>query len=90
MMRQLKRETAVWLLLVALTIATYVAGKLGYQGKIMIGLLMLSVFIKGHFIIADFMALRYVHWYWQAAMHGWLVVITGLIFIAYLMGLGAM
>lgn len=86
-MMQLKRETMVWLLLVALTMATYFAGKLGYQGKIMIGLLMLSVFIKGHFIIADFMELQSVQWYWQAAMHGWLVMITGLIFIAYLIGL---
>ena len=84
----LQRETIIWLLLTSLTFLTYLAGKLNYTGQAMMLLLMASVIIKGHFIIADFMDLRHVKLVWKVAMHSWLIVITSLIAIAYLIGIG--
>jgi len=85
----MSRETLVWLLLVGLTFATYLAGKLNYSGSGMMLLLMLSVFIKGHFVISDFMELRHVRLGWQLVMHGWLLFVTSLITLAYFIGIGA-
>jgi cytochrome c oxidase subunit IV len=62
----------VWLLLVGLTLLTWWAGQAGY-----------SVFVKGHFIIADFMALREVGLLWRILVHGWLVLVLCLIYLAY-------
>ncbi len=81
------KATKIWFLLSFLTLATYLAGKLDYSGLIMMGLLILSVLIKGHFIIADFMELRHVRPPWQWAMHGWLIFVTSAIAIAYWIGL---
>ena len=82
------RATIVWMLLILLTLATYLAGKFGYNGREIMALLMLSVFIKGHFVIADFMGLRHVKLLWRSIMHGWLIVITVFIGIAYIKGMG--
>ena len=48
----------VWALLVGLTLLTWWAGQAGYSGQGLVVALLASVFIKGHFIIADFMGLR--------------------------------
>ena len=48
--------------------------------------LLASVFVKGHFVIADFMGLRGVALRWRLLVHGWLVLFIGLIFLAYWIG----
>lgn len=73
---------AVWILLVALTGLTWWAGQAGFNGQILTLTLLLSVFIKGHFLIADFMGLRGVALLWRALVHGWLMIVAGLIFLA--------
>lgn len=83
------RATLVWVLLVTLTLATYLAGKFGYNGQGVMALLMISVFIKGHFVIADFMGLRHVRFLWRSIIHGWLIFVTALIAIAYIKSMGA-
>jgi hypothetical protein len=81
------KAVAVWLLLVVLTLLTWWAGQAGYSGQWLVMALLVSVFIKGHFIIADFMALRGVALLWQALVHGWLILVLGLIFLAYWIGM---
>ena len=80
------RATWVWVLLIVLTLATYAIGKAGLEGLNIAGLLLLSVFIKGHFVIADFMGLRNVKRQWRFLVHGWLIFIAGMIGLAYKMG----
>ena len=48
----------IWLLMIALTLFTYVFGKLGYNGLFVTLILLLTAVIKGTLIIRDFMELR--------------------------------
>lgn len=82
----LMRVYRVWLLLVILTLLTWWAGKAGFSGEWLVVALLVSIFIKGHFVIADFMGLRGVAPLWRVLVHGWLVMVTGLIFLAYWLG----
>jgi len=84
------RATLVWILLIILTLATYAVGKVGLGGLNIAGLLLLSVFIKGHFVIADFMGLRNVKRHWRFLVHGWLIFIVGMIGLAYKMGVSGL
>ncbi len=77
----------VWILLIVLTLLTWWAGKAGYSGQWLVVALLASIFIKGHFVIADFMGLRGVALLWRALVHGWLVLVLGLIFLAYWIGM---
>lgn len=77
---------AVWLLLMVLTGLTWWAGQAGFSGQTLVLALLASVFIKGHFLIADFMGLRGTALLWRALVHGWLLLVTGLIFLAYWVG----
>ena len=77
----------VWLLLVVLTLLTWWAGQAGYHGQWLVVALLASVFIKGHFVIADFMGLRGVALRWRLLVHGWLVLVLGLIWVAYGVGM---
>ncbi|MDD5395048.1 MAG: cytochrome C oxidase subunit IV family protein [Thiothrix sp.] len=77
----------LWLLLVGLTLLTWWAGQVGYSGQWLVVALLISVFTKGHFIIADFMALREVSPLWRILVHGWLVLVLCLIYLAYWVGM---
>ncbi|MDQ5769342.1 cytochrome C oxidase subunit IV family protein [Thiothrix subterranea] len=77
----------VWLLLVVLTLLTWWAGQGGYSGQWLVLALLASVFVKGHFVIADFMGLRGVALRWRLLVHGWLVLVLGLILVAYGLGM---
>lgn len=77
----------VWLLLVVLTLLTWWAGQAGYHGQWLVAALLTSVFVKGHFVIADFMGLRGVALRWRLLVHGWLVLVLGLILVAYGLGM---
>jgi len=60
----------VWVLLMLLTIFAYGLGKVGFSGVFAMLLLLLSAFVKSHFIIADFMELRDVSLIWRVIMFG--------------------
>lgn len=77
----------VWLLLVVLTLLTWWAGQAGYRGQGLVLALLASVLVKGHFVIADFMGLRGVALRWRLLVHGWLVLVLGLIWVAYGVGM---
>lgn len=82
-MNNLKNVTTLWLVMVALTISTYMLGAFGFSGTAIVMFLLLTVLIKSTFIIRDFMELRGVSTLWKAIMYGWLGVVTLGIAIAY-------
>ncbi|MEN8212970.1 MAG: cytochrome C oxidase subunit IV family protein [Pseudomonadota bacterium] len=82
-----RRLTWIWLLLMALTLLTYAVSKSPYSGAWVVMLLLVTVFIKGHWIIADFMELRHAGLLWRVLAHGWIILVSAGILIAYLMGL---
>ncbi|MEA3301937.1 MAG: cytochrome C oxidase subunit IV family protein [Pseudomonadota bacterium] len=82
-----RRLTWIWLALMAFTILTYAIGKSGYAGTWVVVLLLVTVFIKGHWIIADFMELRHAGLLWRVLAHGWIILVSAGILVAYMMGM---
>ncbi|MDI1360954.1 cytochrome C oxidase subunit IV family protein [Methylotenera sp.] len=79
--------TTIWLVLVALTIATFSLGEAGLSGKgVMLTLLAITM-IKSQLVANYFMALRKTKFLWRAIMFGYFIIVGGLIAMAYLMGL---
>jgi cytochrome c oxidase subunit 4 len=83
-MRKLHNVTALWLLMMVLTITTYMMGTLGYSGIKVVMFLLLTILIKGTIIIRDFMELRGVSLIWKIIMYGWLGVVTFGIAISFI------
>jgi len=77
----------LWLIMLLLTMTTYVTGKLGYSGVAAVGFLLLTAAVKATFIIRDFMGLRGVSLIWRVIMYGWLVVVITSIAVTYLISL---
>lgn len=89
-MRQMTlKQTAflAWLVLCALTLITWAIGRAGYAGPLVVGLLLLSVMIKGQVVIDVFMGLRGVRGPWRWLVSGWLVAVLSLIGMAYWTGM---
>jgi len=74
----------IWLVMMLLTISTYAMGKFGYDGIVIMLILLLTSVIKGSFIIRDFMELNGVSLLWRVIMYGWLWIICVAIAIAYI------
>jgi hypothetical protein len=85
--RLIRRLTWIWLALMAFTILTYTISKSNYSGTWVVVLLLVTVFIKGHWIIADFMELRHAGLLWRVLAHGWLILVCAGILAAYMLGL---
>lgn len=78
-------STCIWLVLVALTLLTYVIGEEVAAGKaVMLSVLMIAL-IKGQLIANYFMGLRQVSWLWRGIILGYFVVVGVMVAIAYLM-----
>ena len=79
--------TAVWLVMLLLTLLTYALGKSGLSGAGIVLILLSTAMIKGGFIIHDFMELRGVSLLWRIIMYGWLSTVCLVITITYMMSL---
>jgi len=77
----------IWLVMMLLTISTYAMGKFGYDGIIIMLILLLTSVIKGSFIIRDFMELNGVSLLWRVIMYGWLWLICFAIALAYIISI---
>lgn len=77
----------LWLLMLALTLATYAVGQLAYTGPAAMLFLLLTALIKSTVIIRDFMGLRGVSLLWRVIMYGWLWTVILAIGITYLVSL---
>lgn len=73
--------------MIFLTLGTYAAGKLGYNGIVIVLILLLTVVLKGTLIIRDYMELKGVSLLWRAIMYGWLWGVTLALAITYLISL---
>ncbi|MFW5451399.1 MAG: cytochrome C oxidase subunit IV family protein [Methylophagaceae bacterium] len=79
-MRNYYNVHTVWMLMVLLTLATYVMGQLAYSSI----LVLVMAAIKGSLIIRDFMELKGVSLLWRVIMYGWLWIICLTIAITYI------
>jgi cytochrome c oxidase subunit IV len=77
----------IWLVMMLLTISTYAMGKFGYDGVVIMLILLLTSVIKGSFIIRDFMELNGVSLLWRVIMYGWLWIICVAIAVAYIISI---
>ncbi len=82
--RYIRPCTAIWLVLLFLTCITYGAGEAGLSGsKIMLVVLGIAA-LKVQMVANYFMELRHTRWLWRGIVLGWLLLVVGLITIAYL------
>ncbi|MCX7185783.1 MAG: cytochrome C oxidase subunit IV family protein [Methylophilales bacterium] len=81
-------STVIWVLLVALTIATFSIGEAGMAGKNIMLILLSIAMIKSQMVANYFMALRQTKLIWRLVMLLYFVIVGGLIALAYLIGIG--
>ncbi len=82
-----RRSTIVWLLLIAATLATWTVGEEGISGPAAVASLLLIAALKSRAVILDFMGLRHAPLLWKGITLGWVVLVCGLIAIAYWKGM---
>jgi hypothetical protein len=73
------------MLMMLLTLSSYFIGEQAYSGIGIVIFLLLTVMIKGCFIIRDFMELKGVSLLWRAIMYGWLLTVCFTIAICYIL-----
>ena len=80
-------STVIWLLLVALTVATFSIGEAVMAGKNIMLILLSIAMIKSQMMANYFMALRQTKLIWRLVMLLYFVIVGGLIALAYLIGM---
>ena len=80
-------STVIWLLLVALTVATFSIGEAGMAGKNIMLILLSIAMIKSQIVANYFMALRQTKLIWRLVMLLYFVIVGSLIALAYLIGM---
>lgn len=82
------RLTAIWLFLLAATGLTWYLGEADPEGGIVIVFTLIAIaFFKCRAVAWDFMGLAHSNLFWRTLMLGWLILVLGLIAIAYRMGI---
>ena len=76
-----------WLVLLVATGATWWLGEVGAAGIGAIVAMLAIAFTKGRLVILDFMELRGAPLMWRLLLEGWLILVGGLILLAYLISL---
>jgi hypothetical protein len=72
-----------WLVLLVATGTTWWLGEVGAAGTGAILAMLAIAFIKGRLVILDFMGLRGAPLMWRLLLEGWLILVGGLILLAY-------
>ena len=78
------QATRIWLLLIGLTFISFMFAQMGYQGHVLIAVVLLSAWLKGQMIIDSFMKLRRVRQLWRIIISVWLLVVLSVITSMYL------
>ncbi len=73
----------IWMVLVALTIFAFLLGYLELVSSMLVGVLLISTFIKGQLVIDYFMGLKNVAWSYRLIPTIWLGVIISAVAVAY-------
>ena len=71
-----RRVTHAWGLLVVLTLLSLAAGHSGWPGLAANGLILAAAFVKGRWMLMDFLKLRGVPVGWQTLFLCWLGLVT--------------
>lgn len=80
----------IWLALLLATGVTYWLGESGLSGSagmLPVLLMFAMAAAKGLWVIYDFMELRHAPRMWRVLLVGWLAFVTGMIVLAYWIGL---
>jgi hypothetical protein len=77
--------TRIWLVLMILTGTTFAIGETGWSGTAVMLTVLGTAVIKVEMVANYFMGLRRTRWLWRGLVLGWLILVSGLITIAYLM-----
>jgi len=77
----------VWLVMVLLTAATWLLGRLSLVGPAVVPVLLGTVAVKGQLLASHFMGLRNVRSPWRWMVTIWLLLVVSLIGLAYWTGL---
>jgi cytochrome c oxidase subunit IV len=80
-------STCIFVLLVALTFATFSIGEAGMAGKFTMLILLAIAMIKSQMVAHYFMLLHQTRPLWRLIMLIYFVIVGGLIAVAYLIGL---
>lgn len=75
----------VWAVLIILTIFAYLLGELKLVNTLLVGILLITTFIKGHLVIDYFMGLKNVRWRYRIILTLWLIIVISSIALAYLL-----
>ncbi len=76
-----------WSILLLATLLTWWLGEIGAAGPRAIMAMLLIAFVKGRLVILDFMELRQAPRLWRFLLEGWLLLVGGLILLAYWMSI---
>jgi cytochrome c oxidase subunit IV len=79
----LKKYEIVWIVLLVFTIFAYLLGKLHLISSLLVGVLLVTTFIKGQLVIDYFMGMKNVSLKYRLIPTLWLVTILSLIATAY-------
>ena len=79
----IKKLTVIWVILVILTLITATIGYYQLSGLYIVGVILLTVVVKGQLIVDHYMGLRHVRGFWRLAMLGFVFVIPGIIYAGY-------
>lgn len=80
-------STVLWLLLLGLTFVTYAIGMLGLSGTTITVVLLVMAVLKGQMVADHFMGLSRVKPLWRTIVLLYLLLVCGLIGLAYTLGL---
>ncbi len=72
-----------WLVLIVATGITWYLGEVGAAGTAAIVAMLVIAFVKGRLVVLDFMELRAAPRLWRILLEGWLIIVGGLILLAY-------
>ncbi len=81
----LRSCTLIWLTLIILTCITYAIGESGLGGTAIMLTVLGTAAVKVEMVASYFMGLRRTRWLWRGIVLGWLILVSGLITVAYLM-----
>lgn len=76
-------STKIWILLIMLTFITFSMGYFEFIAPLIIGMILLSIFIKGQLISDYFMGLKEVKLRYRIIPTLWLVIVLSLIAYTY-------
>jgi len=80
--------TRIWLVLMILTGSTYAIGEAGWSGVAVMLTVLGTAVVKVELVASYFMGLRRTRWLWRGIVLGWLLLVAGLITVAYFKALG--